>query len=322
MKTDMKTRQLLFKSLGFGLNTLSYLSPTLAGKLNFKLFATPPKPNVRPKERAFLAQADRQDIIWQEQRIPVYSWGEAGAPVVFCAYGWGYNAGRWRHYVPALLAAGYRVVAFDPIGHGLAPKGMLDFPKLVQIERQILRQIGGCELVLTHSFGGGCLIEALAGLPRKLHPKRACLMGVFSEVKWIFIVFAKALGLRKVIFQKMEEHIKGIEGRDLEDYDVAVCAEQLAHIQALIIHDPEDKVTTFRNAVRNHSHWQGSALYAPTGAGHNLGTAEVTKHVLAFLIKGDVPAEAKKNDGGMKPLPAIISAEDLAASGGVSDYYA
>ncbi|MEO0732619.1 MAG: alpha/beta fold hydrolase [Bacteroidota bacterium] len=318
----MTRKQLLFKSLGFGLNAASFVSPDLAGRLTFRLFATPPKPNVRPKERAFLDTANRQDVVWECWQIPVFCWGKPGAPLVFCAYGWGYNSGRWRHYVPALVEAGYRVVAFDPPGHGLAPRGgTLDFPKLVRLERHLLRQFGGCELILAHSFGGGCLVEALAGLPRELHPKRVCLMGIFSEVKWIFIVFAEALGLRPVIFRELEKHIKKIEGRDLDDYDVARTATELEHIKALIIHDPQDQVTAFRNAQRNHSYWKGSALYAPEGAGHNLGTAGVTRRVLQWLIAGQLPEEATVNDGGLERLPAVVSAEDLAASGGVSDYY-
>lgn len=317
----MNSKQVLFKSLGLGLNTLSYLSPTLAGKLTFRLFATPPKPRVRPKERAFLATAEREDMPWCGLTIPVFSWGEREAPVVFCAYGWGYNAGRWRHYVPSLVEAGYRVVAFDPIGHGLAPKGRLDFPKYVDIERQLLRRLGGCELVLTHSFGGGCLVEALAGLPKELHPKRGCFLAIFSEVKWIFIVFSEALGLRPVIFRELERHIYNIEGRQLEDYDVAKAATDLEHLKSLIIHDPKDQVTAFRNAARNHSYWEGSALYAPEGVGHNLGTAGVTRAVLGWLINGTLPSEATINKGDLPQLPAVVSAEDLAVSGGVSDYY-
>jgi len=223
--------------------------------------------------------------------------------------------------VPALTEAGYRVVAFDPIGHGLAPSGQLDYPTLVNIEATVLRHIGGCELVLCHSFGGGCLIEALSTLPQEFHPQRACVMAVFSEVKWIFQVFTISLGLRPIIFQEMQNFIEVRTGRSLDEFDVALNAGRLPHLSTLLIHDPEDTVTGFRNAQRNQSHWKGSALYTPKGAGHHLGTAGVTRTVLKFLIDGTYPDGVSFNDGTMEPLPAMITSEDLAVSGGVSDYY-
>jgi pimeloyl-ACP methyl ester carboxylesterase len=317
----MNIRQILFKSIGLGLNAVSYVSPRAAGTLAFKLFARPPKPKVRAKEKAFLDTATRMDVLYDGVSIPVYCWGPQGGPVVFCAYGWGYNAGRWRHYVPALTEAGYRVVAFDPIGHGLAPSGPLDYPTLVAIETTVLRHLGGCELVLCHSFGGGCLIEALADLPQEMHPKRACVMAVFSEVKWIFQVFTISLGLRPIIFEEMQNVIERQTGRSLDEFDVALSAGKLSHVKTLLIHDPDDTVTGFRNAQRNHSHWRGSALYTPKGAGHHLGTVGVTRTVLNFLIDAAYPDGVPFNDGEMEPLPAMITSEDLAVSGGVSDYY-
>lgn len=317
----MTSRQLLFRAIGTGINAVSYLSPKAAGRLAFQLFVKPPKPNVRPKEQAFLDTAVRLDVRWEGMSIPVYSWGPPAGKVVFCAYGWGYNAGRWRHYVPALTEAGYRVVALDPPGHGLAPAGNLDYPKLVDIESIILRHLGGCELVLCHSFGGGCLIEVLANLPKELHPKRAAVMAVFSEVKWIFQVFTMSLGLRPVIFEEMQNYIEEFSGRKLEEFDVALHSYQLSDIKTLLIHDPEDSVTAYRNARRNHSHWVNSALYSPVGAGHHLGTAGVTRVVLDFLVEGTLPQEVSINHGDLEPLSAMVTAEDLAVSGGVGDYY-
>ncbi len=318
----MNFRQLTFRAIGAGINTVSYLSPKMGGRLAFHLFGQPPKPNLRPKEKAFLAEARRQDIVWDKRNIPVYSWGPPAGPVVFCAYGWGYNAGRWRHYVPALTEAGYRVIAFDPPGHGLAAPGNLDYPMLVDLESTLLHHLGGCDLVLCHSFGGGCLIEALTTLPRELHPRRACVMAVFSEVKWIFQVFTISLGLRPVIFAEMQAYIEDRTGRSLDEFDVALNASKLSHVETLLLHDPADTVTGFRNAQRNHSHWRGSYLYMPPKAGHHLGTAGVTRAVLAFLTEGTLPDNhLSHNDGALTPLPAMVTAADLAVSGGVSDYY-
>ena len=318
----MNSRKLLFQLLGKGLNGLSYLAPQKAGDLTFRIFATPPPPNVRDKEKAFLdTAAERLDFKHDGKNIAVYTWGPADGPVCMTAYGWGYNAGRWRHYVPALVEAGYRVVAFDPTGHGLADKGVLHFPRMVAIERRILELTKGCELALVHSFGGGCLIEALAGLPKAYHPKRMCVMGVFTTVRWIFLTFTKSLNLRPVVFSKLENKVYDIAQRSLDEYDVAASAAKLPHVQALIIHDPADTVTPFNNAERNHSHWPGSALYRAEGAGHHLGTAGVTKTVLSFLLEGQLPEGVAVNDGSIEPIPAVLTVEELAASGGVSDYY-
>ncbi|MTB51655.1 alpha/beta hydrolase [Lewinella sp. W8] len=317
----MNGKQLLFKGLGHTINTVSYLSPDRAGRIAFKIFATPPKPRIRPKEAAFLGAADRHDLLWRQHRIPVYSWGEKHHPTVFCSYGWGYNAGRWRHFVPGLLEAGYRVVAFDPPGHGLATKGSLTYPDLVDLQQHILETLGKIDLVLAHSFGGGCLVESLTRMPRALHPERLCLMGIFSEVRWIFEVYAQAMGLRRPAFRGMVNHIEGLTGRCLDDFDVARNAQSLSHLPTLLVHDPEDRTTAFRNAERNLSHWSGSALYAPRGAGHHLGTAEVTNKVLHWLIEAQLPTGVIQNSGNLDPMPAIVTREDLMASGGVSDYY-
>ena len=317
----MNPRKLLFKTLGLALNAASYVNPRWTARRTFQLFGTPPKPNIRPKDQAFLDTARREDLDFRGKRIVVYSWGAEAGPVVFCAYGWGYNAGRWRHYVPALVEAGYRVVAFDPLGHGHATYAHLNYPLCVAQTEQVLRHVGGADLALAHSFGGGCLVEALGNLPVELRPRRGVFMAVFSEVRWIFMVFVRSLGLRDTIFRYMEEYVEQLTGRNLDEFDVAVNSGKLREMETLLIHDPEDTVTGYRNARRNHSHWRGSALYAPRGAGHHLGTAGVTKVVLNFLIEGKLPQDVSRNEGDLEPMAAILEDEDLAVSGGVSDYY-
>ena len=317
----MTARRVLFRTLGAIINALSRVSPARAGRMAFRLFATPPPPRVRPKEKAFLDTAARHDLTWRGLRLPVYVWGPEAGAVVFCAYGWGYNAGRWRHYVPALVAAGYRVVAYDPPGHGLAPKAQLDYPKMVDIQQAILRQFGGCELVLCHSFGGGCLVEALTGLPRELHPRRAVVMATFTEVYWIFKIFADSLGLWAPVFAAMRAYIERRTGRDLLEFDVARNARQLGHIATLLVHDPADGTTAFSAAERNHAHWPGSRLWATPGAGHHLGTAGVTRGVVAFLTAGTWPEGAREHPGELPPLERREPGERPAVTGGVSDYY-
>ncbi len=316
----MTVKKILFSTLAGGLNALSYAAPGWAGSLAFRVFATPPPPRIRQKEADFLDTATRRDTRYGDHRIPVYQWGPAGGPLVFCAYGWGYNAGRWRHFVPELVGAGYRVVAFDPPGHGLAAGRQMEYPTMVAIERQLIGELGPVDLALGHSFGGGCLVEALARLPSHLRPRRICLMAVFSEVRWLFAGFADFLGLRETVYRGMERHVKNMSGRGLEEFDATRGAALLGDVPTLLVHDPEDPVTAFRNTRRNHSHWPGSWLYSPAGAGHHLGTPEVTANVLAWLIDGAVPAGAVQNTGQLVPLPTATERGDMETKG-VTEFY-
>ena len=116
-------KKILYKIAGFGLNIWSLAAPRSAAETTLRLFAAPPQPSVREKERVFLKTARQVNRQVAGQEIVEYHWGEENAPLIFLSYGWGYNAGRWRHFVPDLLEAGYRVLAYDLPGHGLAPKG-------------------------------------------------------------------------------------------------------------------------------------------------------------------------------------------------------
>ena len=317
----MNFKRLTYRSLATAINGLSYVQPALAGRYAFQLFITPPPPRIRPKEQAFLDTARRNDQPVGEHLIPVYEWGPVDGPVVFCAYGWGYNAGRWRHYVPDLVEAGYQVVAFDLPGHGhCGGSRQLTYVLAAEIEMELIRRLEDIELVLAHSFGGSCLVESLSLLPAHLRPRRMCLLAIVSEVRWLFAGFVRFMGLRELVYQQMQRRIEELTGRSLDEFDVAAVAPQLADIPTLLVHDPEDPVTAYRNAVRNHSHWRGSWLYSPAGAGHHLGRAEVTQAVLNWLIRGAVPAGAVQNTGELHPLPAVVDTRDMEVNG-VTDFY-
>jgi pimeloyl-ACP methyl ester carboxylesterase len=318
----MTPKRLAYRTLATGINTLTRFSPKLAGRLAFRLFATPPPPRIREKEQRFVDRADRLDRRILEWEVPVYAWGPTDGPIAFCAYGWGYNAGRWRHYVPALVEAGYRVVAFDPPGHGHAtgPR-VLDYPTMAEIMTELMRSFGGIDLVLAHSFGGSCLVESLRRLPPTERPVRICLLAIVSEVRWLFVGFADFMGFSDRTFRALVLHIQQRTGRRLDEFDVTIPAAELTDIPTLLVHDPRDATTAYRHAQRNHSHWPGSLLYSPEGAGHHLGTPEVTKVILRFLIRGARPAGAILNRGQIEPLPAVVDARDIATSG-VTDFYA
>lgn len=289
-------KQIIQKLVGFGLNIWSLIAPERATKAAMRIFGTPPKPFVRDKERTFLDTA-RQ--VWRQvagQEIVEYHWGEVNAPLVVLSYGWGYNAGRWRHFVPGLLEAGYRVLAYDPPGHGLAPAGQLNIPRNAAIIRTLLEDYGPAYAIVAHSFGGSSSVYALHDLPRHLHPKRMAIMASFSYAPRVFKEYRQALGLWPSLYWNMVRRFEEIIGHPIEYYDFAMMTSEFPHIKGLLVHNPGDNVTPYAESRRYFDFWPGSLLYSPTKGGHHLGTADITQTVLDFVLYGELNNEVERQE--------------------------
>lgn len=281
----MWLKRLAYQTIGLGVNVLSFFAPKRAGELALGLFITPPAAALRPKEKAFLDTARNSSETRAGKPIIRYEWGEAGQPYVLLSYGWGYNAGRWRHFVPALVEAGYRVIAYDPTGHGQAPKGRLHFVDNMNIIIDLVSENGQPAAIIAHSFGGACSVQAMDFLDRELHPPRMVVMASFSHAEQsVFQTFRKALGLRDKAYKAYVAAIARTAGNRRRDFNIGAFSAQLGHIQALIVHDPKDAVTNFIQAQGYTKHWPGSRLLAPEGAGHHLGQQAVTDQILEFAL--------------------------------------
>ena len=289
-------QKLIIKAIGLGINLWSLVAPESAARMAVQVFSKPPKPRVREKESAFLNTARQVRRQLAGQAVVEYHWGQNDAPLVVLSYGWGYNAGRWRYFVPALLEAGYRVIAYDPPGHGLSPAGTLNIPANAAIIRALLQDYGQPYALVGHSFGGSSFVYALHDLPRALHPKKMVVMASFSYAPRVFREYKKTLGLWDPLYWSMVRQFENRVGRKLDYYDFAVMTSAFSHIEGLLIHDPEDAVTPYAEARRYHDFWPDSHLYSPAQGGHHLGTAEVTNAVLEFVLQGKVPAQAERQE--------------------------
>jgi Lysophospholipase len=287
---------LIVKTIGLGLNLLSIAAPKRAAEAAAYLFSSPPKPRLRDKERAFLDTARQVRRAVAGHPIVEFHWGEEGRPLVLLSYGWGYNAGRWRHFVPELAAAGFHVLAYDPPGHCLAPKGQLNVLKNAAIIRGLLDDYGPAEALLTHSFGGSSSVYALHNMPEKMHPKRMALMASFSYAPTIFLEYKQTLGLWSGLYWRMVRMFEHRVGHSLEAFDFAMMTSKLPHIESLIVHSPNDTVTPYTEARRYFDFWPGSHLFSPAEGGHHLGTAGITSAVLRFVSRGDIPARAERQE--------------------------
>jgi pimeloyl-ACP methyl ester carboxylesterase len=292
-----------YQLAGWGLNLWSLFDLKGAGQAAFDLFCRTPKPVLREKELRFLETARQVRSTVDTCDVVEYHWGPETGPLILLSYGWGYNAGRWRHFVPALETAGFHVVAYDPPGHGLNDKAhSLHLAANSRIAGALMERYGPVYGVLGHSFGGVGTLVAAERMPVSHRPERMVIMASFSSSEQVFSHYRRRLGLRTAVYQTMRRIMEKEAGGPLRQYDIARLSGHLDTVQALLVHDPADPVTPFSHALRYHTFWRGSALLrAEDGGGHHLGKVEITTAILQFLMKGKVPEGAILQP---RPLPA------------------
>lgn len=273
--------------LGKVIHLVAVFSPSLAASLTFRLFCTPRRTPVKEKEKLFLATAQREDITLANVRIVTYSWGN-GPKTILLAYGWEYNSGRWRHFVPSLVAAGFRVIAFDMPAHGQAPGRTHTYLKNVQLLRALMVKYGPIYGVVAHSFGGSSTMGMLSEIPPSEWPEKTIIMASFSNMQRVFDEFSERLQLKQSIRERFEAFIEKLSGKPLSYYDLG---RLVSHVQsnALIIHSKDDTVTPVNHSESVYSKWPSANLWTPDQLGHHLGHAIVTEAVVAFLSDGALP---------------------------------
>ncbi len=298
-------RAIQLKALGYWCKLNGLFGKDKVGEAALRQFVKPPKPNIRPKQDQFLDLSRQSAVLFEGKKIAVYEWGDRDAPYIFSAYGWAYNAGRWRHFAPALVEAGYRFVALDYQGHGRSEYAECDYPTMVRLLKQVLLQFGRPELLLAHSFGAGLCMGLLSEVDQHLHPKRLALLAGFSDVEYIFRQFAGALGFSESQYQSLARAVERRTGGTIETYDPARKSLALGHIQALIAHDPNDEVTAFSNATRLAEHYPDAYLFEAIGAGHGFTEASTSEAILNWLINAEAPPTAKRLEPRMSPPHSV-----------------
>lgn len=265
------------------LNVTARVAPRAAGRLAFELFCMPRRPFIKPAEAAFLATADTFFEMIEGHRTAIHAWGFRG-PIVLLAHGWESHSGRWRKLVPALVQAGYQVLAVDAPAHGRSGGRKFTMLNYANILKNIIIKYGPIEAVVAHSVGGAATIWALNELDPSSRPKKAAILGAFSELRYVFASAQRGAGVTAKVAAGLERQIKRITGQPVEFFSIARVAANLEDVHGLLIHDRHDRITRFAESERLHAAWKNSILWPTEGFGHGLTAPPVNEILLDFIL--------------------------------------
>lgn len=270
----------IVKTVGKSINALVAISPSAAGKLTLNLFCRPIEGRkYKPQDDAFLKKAKWKSIELDGKKIQCYVWGESGKKVLL-AHGFNSNATRWRPLVGLLQNSGYQVIALDAPAHGKS-----DFTRVHAIlyAKAISLVIAHFEpdFIVGHSFAGIAFSYYFSYL-NYLPVEKIILMGVPNELMDVAKVYFEKLQLNE---QVQKAYLSAFEDKFDYDMDYFTLSKMVNKIPfpALIIHDEQDDIASFKGAEEIHKNWKNSVFFGTQKLGHSLQGRNVYNAILESL---------------------------------------
>ncbi|MGH7631702.1 MAG: alpha/beta fold hydrolase [Gemmatimonadales bacterium] len=259
--------------------TIGRVAPEIAARWAETLFCRPPQHEPRSRDREFIARGRRYTLVKGEQEIAAWEWGEG--PLVLLAHGWGSRAGRFSTIGPALVDAGFRVVAHDAPAHGMSSGSQAALPLFARALRTVGAHFGPAAAVVGHSLGGASAVLALRD---GLVAERAVLISAPSNVEVFSHRFASFFALPPPVREIMQRNLERRFELAWADVHPDRIVRFLAQ-PALIVHDRDDGDVPVADAYAITGAWPGARLVVTKGLGHRgvLRSSEVVHHLIEFL---------------------------------------
>jgi pimeloyl-ACP methyl ester carboxylesterase len=187
-------------------------------------------------------------------------------------------------FVDPLLAAGYRVVAYDQPAHGDSDGVMTNLLEIAPTMDLILKQEGKFDAIIAHSFG--TLITSYSIVERNFPPpSRLVYFGAFNQLLESLPRFQVIAGLPDEIMDGFRVMLYENFGQGVLE---AIVHERLApkiNIPTLMFHDVADNVTPVEDSRSIARGWKSAQYIETEGLGHRgaLQSKEIHEQVIQFL---------------------------------------
>jgi pimeloyl-ACP methyl ester carboxylesterase len=249
----------------------------------YQAFFSPAQYEVKSADREIIARGNNYRIPFDSGELAVTTWGESG-PAVLLMHGWGGARAQMTGFVFPLLAAGYRVVAYDQPAHGESNGKMTNLLEIAPTMDLIREREGNFEAIIAHSFG--TLVTSYALVIRDFPPPaRLVYLGSFNRLLDSLPRFQVGAGLPDALVDGLRGMLYENFGKDVLDAIVNETMTQKIDIPALMFHDEADNVTPVEDSRAIIGAWKNARLIETEGLGHRgaLQSKDVHAQVVEFL---------------------------------------
>jgi pimeloyl-ACP methyl ester carboxylesterase len=268
-------------------SVISTDQPQAVLKRVYRTFFSPGRYEVKPAEQEVIEWGNNYRLQFEGSELAVTNWGSSG-PAVLLMHGWGGARAQMTGFVDPLLFAGYRVVAFDQIGHGESDGKTTNLLEIAPNMDLIAQQEGPFHAVIAHSFG--TLITSYALVERKFpHPARLVYFGAFNRLMDSVPRFQMLAGLSDEIIDAFRAMLYENFGREVLESITNEALTPRINIPALMFHDVTDNVTPIEDSRAIAQVWKQARFIETDGLGHRgaLQSKPIHEQVVNFLKESE-----------------------------------
>ncbi|MEP4036935.1 alpha/beta fold hydrolase [Pseudophaeobacter sp.] len=255
---------------------LSRLSPGLAARLFAYFFTRPGRQKLPRHECDWLLQATATPLkLSSGEQVPLYEWrgtqplsgvrDEAPLPTVLLVHGFGGRAGQMGGFAAPLVAAGYRVVAFDAPAHGGAAGSRSSLPEMLEVTREVAARLGPLAGVVAHSNGAAA---AIAALTTGMQADRLALLAPMPDLESFIRRLAAQLGFSPEVANRAQKRVEARYGLPFSALKASTLIRGL-ELPALILHDNADRIIPLTEVEDLARDWKVARVEVTDGLGHN-----------------------------------------------------
>jgi pimeloyl-ACP methyl ester carboxylesterase len=275
------------------------VAPDRALREAVRLFLTPPRRAVRPREREFLAGGEGFVVPLGLARLSAWRFGDRDRPAVILSHGWGGRGAQFKAFVPALVGAGYQAIVFDHAGHGLSQGGessLIEFGRgLGAVAATVEARGAAVAGIVGHSLGAAAIAPFLRAAGRR---PRSVLIAPPASLVGYSAWFTTKLGLGEGFRSRLQSSIERRYGVRWDELELPQSVASL-DAPALVIHDEDDADVRLAAGLAVARSWPGARFLRTRGLGHHaiLRDAGVLRDALDFLRDEVVFAPPPQRDG-------------------------
>lgn len=265
------------------------IAPATAIEIMVKIIFATKKRVLRPPHKTLMKKAAKHEILVNEFRnntnkiaMKYYVWGSSDRTIML-VHGWDAMALDFYKMIPALVEAGYRVIAIDGPAHGGSEGETSNLLHFKEAMVQLIEKVGVPYGIIGHSMGGGASAYLL--MEHEIIVNRLVMLTIPIASKRFFDQVFEMLKvpekMQKIFFKGMEEEFN----MPVERMDLAIRKEKIKADKIMLMYDEDDEIVSLKDIKHYLSLHPEIQSYNAKGAGHNniIRNAKVIEEIKKFL---------------------------------------